>query len=170
MDGLSDSDGEEEAADQHHGSAPRRSLSPLPPRPTSFHSTRKTSVSGDRPDQEDDEREGDEEDRMVIEEDAPEGSGGTGGDEERTAGTGQTHEAVPESEASSPSVSAAVSTAGGSKREVGTDRPKLTQEGVAAGPKKTKVVVRDAAWSTWWAVLFWVSLPWLSELAAGRWT
>lgn len=25
------------------------------------------------------------------------------------------------------------------------------------GPKKTRVIVRDAAWSTWWAVLYWVS-------------
>ncbi|OCF37555.1 hypothetical protein I317_06267 [Kwoniella heveanensis CBS 569] len=24
------------------------------------------------------------------------------------------------------------------------------------GPKKTRVVVRDAAWSTWWAVLYWI--------------
>jgi hypothetical protein len=25
------------------------------------------------------------------------------------------------------------------------------------GPKKTRVVIKDAAWSTWWAVLYWVS-------------
>jgi len=25
------------------------------------------------------------------------------------------------------------------------------------GPKKTRVMVRDAAWSTWWAVLYWVN-------------
>ena len=25
------------------------------------------------------------------------------------------------------------------------------------GPKKTRVMIRDAAWSTWWAVLYWVS-------------
>jgi hypothetical protein len=24
------------------------------------------------------------------------------------------------------------------------------------GPRKTKVMVKDAAWSTWWAVLYWV--------------
>lgn len=47
---------------------------------------------------------------------------------------------------------------GRDKREIGADRPR-TQEGAHAGPKKTKVVVRDAAWSTWWAVLFYVSLP-----------
>lgn len=28
--------------------------------------------------------------------------------------------------------------------------------GPVAGPKKTRVIVRDAAWSTWWAVLYWV--------------
>lgn len=28
----------------------------------------------------------------------------------------------------------------------------------AIGPKKTRIVVRDAAWSTWWAVLYWVSI------------
>lgn len=30
--------------------------------------------------------------------------------------------------------------------------------GAIMGPKKTRVMVRDAAWSTWWAVLYWVSL------------
>lgn len=40
------------------------------------------------------------------------------------------------------------------KREVIPSRP---VEGPILGPRKTKVVVRDAAWSTWWAVLFWVS-------------
>ena len=29
--------------------------------------------------------------------------------------------------------------------------------GPALGPKKTKVVLKDAAWSTWWALLYWVS-------------
>ena len=29
--------------------------------------------------------------------------------------------------------------------------------GPIAGPRKTKVMIRDAAWSTWWAVLYWVS-------------
>jgi hypothetical protein len=28
--------------------------------------------------------------------------------------------------------------------------------GGTVGPKKTKVLIRDAAWSTWWAVLYWV--------------
>lgn len=28
--------------------------------------------------------------------------------------------------------------------------------GPVGGPKKTGVVVRDAAWSTWWAILYWV--------------
>jgi hypothetical protein len=27
----------------------------------------------------------------------------------------------------------------------------------ATGPKKIRVMVKDAAWSTWWAVLYWVS-------------
>jgi hypothetical protein len=41
------------------------------------------------------------------------------------------------------------------KREVNTvARP---TEGTSVGPKKTRVMVRDAAWSTWWAVLYWVS-------------
>ena len=35
------------------------------------------------------------------------------------------------------------------------------QLGVVMGPRKTKIMVRDAAWSTWWAVLYWVRiLPW----------
>lgn len=29
--------------------------------------------------------------------------------------------------------------------------------GATVGPRKTRVIVRDAAWSTWWAVLYWVS-------------
>lgn len=26
------------------------------------------------------------------------------------------------------------------------------------GPKKTRVVIKDAAWSTWWAILYWVGV------------
>lgn len=33
-----------------------------------------------------------------------------------------------------------------------------SSRGEVLGPKKTKVIVRDAAWSTWWAVLYWVSV------------
>lgn len=29
-------------------------------------------------------------------------------------------------------------------------------EGQAMGPKKTRIIIKDAAWSTWWAVLYWV--------------
>jgi hypothetical protein len=29
-------------------------------------------------------------------------------------------------------------------------------EGAVLGPKKTRVVIKDAAWSTWWAILYWV--------------
>ena len=29
--------------------------------------------------------------------------------------------------------------------------------GMVIGPKKTKVMLRDAAWCTWWAVLYWVN-------------
>ncbi|WVQ97835.1 hypothetical protein IAU59_004950 [Kwoniella sp. CBS 9459] len=32
--------------------------------------------------------------------------------------------------------------------------PKMARDTI--GPKKTRVVVRDAAWSTWWAVLYWI--------------
>nr|XP_031861911.1 uncharacterized protein CI109_002741 [Kwoniella shandongensis]KAA5528983.1 hypothetical protein CI109_002741 [Kwoniella shandongensis] len=28
--------------------------------------------------------------------------------------------------------------------------------GLSMGPRKTRVMVRDAAWSTWWAVLYWI--------------
>ena len=37
--------------------------------------------------------------------------------------------------------------------EVVSGRP---TSGPISGPKKTRVMVRDAAWSTWWAVLYWV--------------
>ena len=30
-------------------------------------------------------------------------------------------------------------------------------KGRSIGPSKTKVVIKDAAWSTWWALLYWVS-------------
>ena len=29
--------------------------------------------------------------------------------------------------------------------------------GTILGPRKTKITIRDAAWSTWWATLYWVS-------------
>jgi hypothetical protein len=31
-----------------------------------------------------------------------------------------------------------------------------TEGGPVLGPKKVKVVINDAAWSTWWALLYWV--------------
>ena len=34
--------------------------------------------------------------------------------------------------------------------------PGRPSSGSIAGPRKTRVMVRDAAWSTWWAVLYWV--------------
>jgi len=34
---------------------------------------------------------------------------------------------------------------------------KQRNEIAAIGPRKTRIIVRDAAWSTWWAVLYWVS-------------
>lgn len=105
------------------------------------------------------EGEGESERIIIDDDDAPEGSGtgmgnATGHEEERSRGS---MEAVPSSQASSSGSGTSSGAMASSKREVGTDRPKMTQEGVAAGPKKMKVVIRDAAWSTWWAVLFWVS-------------
>lgn len=35
-------------------------------------------------------------------------------------------------------------------------RKRAHDDGGTVGPRKTRVVVRDAAWSTWWAVLYWV--------------
>lgn len=29
-------------------------------------------------------------------------------------------------------------------------------DGRPVGPRKTRVVIRDAAWSTWWAILYWI--------------
>lgn len=31
------------------------------------------------------------------------------------------------------------------------------ESSAVVGPKKTRVTIKDAAWSTWWAVLYWVS-------------
>ena len=43
--------------------------------------------------------------------------------------------------------------------------PIIRQEsGPLLGPKKTRVAVKDAAWSTWWAVLYWVSQTYLAML------
>jgi hypothetical protein len=81
------------------------------------------------------------------------GAGGAGG--AGMAGDGHVEEAMEEQEqmAESPP-----------KREVGVGQG--TAGGIRAGegmgstgpgPKKTRVMVRDAAWSTWWAVLYWVS-------------
>ncbi|ORY26879.1 hypothetical protein BCR39DRAFT_539919 [Naematelia encephala] len=41
------------------------------------------------------------------------------------------------------------------KREITPGRT-LSEQGVVMGPKKTRVVVRDAAWSTWWAILYYL--------------
>ncbi|CAK9783435.1 hypothetical protein CC85DRAFT_282171 [Cutaneotrichosporon oleaginosum] len=37
-----------------------------------------------------------------------------------------------------------------------TSRKRVREDAAAMGPRKTRVVVRDAAWSTWWAVLYWL--------------
>lgn len=88
------------------------------------------------------------------------GGGGTGsaaaiGAVAGMAGDGHVEEAMEEQEqmAESPP-----------KREVpvgqGTTGATRAGDGMGAtgpGPKKTRVMVRDAAWSTWWAVLYWVS-------------
>lgn len=42
-------------------------------------------------------------------------------------------------------------------RRVSRKRLRDRDEGAVVGPKKTRVVIKDAAWSTWWAVLYWVS-------------
>ncbi|WRT65011.1 uncharacterized protein IL334_001952 [Kwoniella shivajii] len=46
------------------------------------------------------------------------------------------------------------------KSNTSTRGAKLTSSGAGTarsiGPKKTRVVIRDAAWSTWWAVLYWI--------------
>jgi hypothetical protein len=97
----------------------------------------------------------DEEERMA---DDPSAAAGAEGD----AGTENTLTEETEEEAGGSS--AAVTTkkvaqqSGLGKRDVGADRPVMTREGEAAGPRKTKVVIKDAAWSTWWAVLFYVSI------------
>lgn len=51
-----------------------------------------------------------------------------------------------------------------SKREVPSVVPAAARpstSGPVLGPKKSKVMIRDAAWSTWWAVLYWVSCRFL---------
>ncbi|ODO03145.1 hypothetical protein I350_05990 [Cryptococcus amylolentus CBS 6273] len=35
-------------------------------------------------------------------------------------------------------------------------RSKSLPKADVAGPKKTKVIIRDAAWTTWWALLYWI--------------
>lgn len=47
-----------------------------------------------------------------------------------------------------------------------------TEGGPVTGPKKVKVVINDAAWSTWWALLYWVrvALDSLSSPLIGRFT
>jgi hypothetical protein len=94
--------------------------------------------------------------------DGASGGGGTGsagatagGGVAGMAGDGHVEEAMEEQEqlAESPP-----------KREVGVGqgtaggiRPGDGMGSTGPGPKKTRVMVRDAAWSTWWAVLYWVS-------------
>ncbi|WWC87241.1 uncharacterized protein L201_002129 [Kwoniella dendrophila CBS 6074] len=42
-----------------------------------------------------------------------------------------------------------------SSKEMSSKR-KTVKTPKVTGPKKTRVVIRDAAWSTWWAVLYWI--------------
>ena len=85
-----------------------------------------------------------------MEEGAESEEGESADDEEASV-----HTAAETGEGSAGTVSVKASTGGMSKRGIGADRPPMTLDGTAAGPKKMKVVVKDAAWSTWWAVLYW---------------
>jgi hypothetical protein len=88
------------------------------------------------------------------------GGGGTGSAAATAAGAGMAgdghvEEAMEEQEqmAESPpkrEVGVGQGTAGGTRAGDGMGA-------TGPGPKKTRVMVRDAAWSTWWAVLYWVS-------------
>lgn len=42
-------------------------------------------------------------------------------------------------------------------RRLSRKRMRERDEAAVIGPKKTRVVIKDAAWSTWWAILYWVS-------------
>ncbi|WVW78723.1 hypothetical protein I302_100683 [Kwoniella bestiolae CBS 10118] len=53
-----------------------------------------------------------------------------------------------------PSLISSTNTKRSSKPSITGSRSKLSK--VAIGPKKTRVVIRDAAWSTWWNVLYWI--------------
>ncbi|KAK8846758.1 hypothetical protein IAR55_005846 [Kwoniella newhampshirensis] len=43
-----------------------------------------------------------------------------------------------------------------SQAELGASTSSAIELGLSMGPRKTRVMVRDAAWSTWWAVLYWI--------------
>lgn len=53
---------------------------------------------------------------------------------------------------------------------VATPPIRQTESGQQMGPKKTRIVIRDAAWSTWWSLLYWVSSIKLLNRAVGSWS
>ena len=129
FDVLSDSDVEDEASDQS-GSTQPISLARAPSRSSTL-APRRSSTSRDGspiPNE--------EEGQSVAE-----------SNDEATSTPGEVH-AEEQSEFPVETVHAkkdtVPTTPGRHPREVG-------------GPKKTRVMIRDAAWSTWWAVLYWVS-------------
>lgn len=150
MESLSDSDAEDEAADYLSGPF---SGSPAvsPPQPARTSTPPKSdgtrSVKG---------RDGDEESEAD--------------DDEGTHDGAETHVSGYSSHGSNEEEVSDGSGEGRDKTVAATAPPQVSRKrarddaGVVAGPRKTRVVVRDAAWSTWWAVLYWVSLEFLVKL------
>jgi hypothetical protein len=125
---LSDSDVEDEASDQSSSSSQPIQIARAPSRSSTL-APRRSSTSRDG---------------SPIP-DEVEGESVAESNDEATSTPGEVHaeeptefpvETVPAKKDTVPSTPG--------RREVG-------------GPKKTRVMIRDAAWSTWWAVLYWVS-------------
>lgn len=164
LDLLSDSDEEDEAqelleAPQYAGLVPRsRDQSTTTTRDTSPAQTRR--LSSESVEQPTPRRGANADDDS--EEDEDEGTDGTG------TSDGSSEETNPADASAEGSVSESTATAA---QDVSTATEPVKRESrtrtrsignAVLGPKKSRVVIRDAAWSTWWAVLYFVSV---AELA-----
>lgn len=144
MEPLSDSDGEDEATDLLSGPFSGSPQPSSPPRPAGTHtppgSDGVRSVRGRNGDRDD--GNGDEESHDGAETSASGNSSNHSASDEETDGSGEGRDKTIAAAAPLP-----------------VSRKRARDDGgVVAGPRKTRVVVRDSAWSTWWAVLYWASL------------
>ncbi|GMK56447.1 hypothetical protein CspeluHIS016_0302870 [Cutaneotrichosporon spelunceum] len=147
LDPLSDSDGEDEAVDLvkgPHSGIPRVSGHPYDDQNVSNGANTPPGRDGNRT-------------FLRNEQDNDDGADEGSHDGAETSASGQSSQHSESDDEEPDGSGAGRDQAVAAASVLQTSRKRAREEsGVVAGPRKTRVIVRDSAWSTWWAVLYWL--------------